>query len=301
MFKDLVSLQDNTVSPKVKEYFRKTTGFHDIVGIGTGADARLYVSTVDDWPNQPPCIVEIDPNNITTTVPELLDEYEGEITGLATDGQRLIGCEGGEEGVFTLTPWDDDLDYISTDVSEWSGITVFEGIVYATRPSPNSVILRCEDTENTVLDTVVEVMKPGFSANWVGIAVCGGRLYVLSELLNLYVFDKQLQKFVWFCCLHEATKFGNSYRKMKGIGRYLYLVDRFWHLWRYDPMDPKSMTDISEKLSNISSICELDGKMYVSQISGSIYQYIPDDLTDPYSLEPEFRIPGDQLFNMCEE
>lgn len=301
MFKDLISLQDKNIPANVKKYYRETQGFHDIVGLGEGPDARLYVSTIDNWPVAPACIVEIDPNNITTTVPELLEEYEGEIIGLTTDGKRLIGCEGGEEGVFTLTPWDDDLDYISTDASEWSGITVFEGVVYATQPSPNSVILRCEDAKNTALETVVEVMKPGFTANWVGIAVCDGKLYALSDLLNLFVFDKQLEKFVWFYCLHEATELGNGYQKIKGIGKYLYLIDRFWHLWRYDPMDPKSMTNISEGLNNISSICELNGKMYVTQMSGSIYEYIPHDLTDEYSLEPEFRIPTDKLWEMYQE
>ena len=301
MYKDLISLQDSNIPAAIKQWSRKTQGFHDIVGLGEGPDARLYAATVDDWPDSPACIIEIDPENITTTMPEMVEELDTDVVDLATDGKRLYASEGEDEFIYSLTPWDDDINYISSGYHSWSGIAVFEGTLYACKSDSYGNIVRCGDEKNESLDSVVEVIRPGYTADWVDIAVCDGKLYALSSLLNLYVFNKETNRFDLFCCLLPVTEFGNSYQRMKGIGRYLYLIDKGWRLWRYDPTNHQSLIEITEGLNNISSICELNGKMYVSQIQGSIYEYIPHDLTDPYTLEPEFRIPSDKLFDMCEE
>lgn len=280
MFKHLVSLQDSNVSSAVKKFYKNTYGFHDIVGLGTGPDARLYAITVDNWPanlsGYLPALIEIDPLAITSSVPELLEDLsEDDAIAIATDGKQLYVCEGEDCGVFKTTPWEDDLEYINDFEGEWSAITVFEGIVYATTGGPNGIIVRCGDNKNTNLNQTVNVLHPNFTANWKGIAVCDGNLYAISELLNVYIFNKEEDRFVHRFCLHDVTIWGNGYQKMKGIGNYLYLIDNFHKLWRLDPTDVSSLTNISEDLDYISSICELEGKMYVSQLQGGIYEYIP--------------------------
>lgn len=306
MLIDLCNLQDKNIPNHVKGFYRKATGFNDIVALGEGNDARLYAAMVGDYSTENWNIVEIDPTN-PNVMPEIVHEFDTEVTYLVTNNDTLHGID--DEGyVFTLTPWadDDHADYIHGRIENYTGLAIYEDILYGITDLHDGLIFRCKDNNNHDLNEIVQVVEGGFTADWVGITVCDGKLYAMSSMLNLYVYDEDQDKFVMFHCLDSLSRQGGKRvffgaKKIKGIGKYIYIVDNFWHLWRYDPTKPTEIVEVCQELNNISSICELNGKLYVSQISGGLYQYIPEDLTDPYTLEPEFRIPSNQLFDMCEE
>ena len=276
--RDIISPQDPKISPQVRESYKKICGYYDIVGVGTGLDARLYVATVDNFPDSWASIIEINLNSIAESISDRIDICENEVLALATDGVKLYCCETEDRDIMAieLDSWNEE--YINHVSAGWTGIAVFENVVFAT-DSNNGWIHTNRYDKYGDISTIIDIEEVEKKPEWIGVAVCGDALYAMNNTEDLYIYDKDANTFRWHSNIRDITDLQQTqgYKKIKGIGQYLYLIDNFWHLWRYDPKEPSVITEVCKELNNISSICELDGKLYVTQISGGIYEYTPNN------------------------
>lgn len=291
------------ISPEAMRVMRKTngaeihdrsiTGVHDIVGIGTGSNAKLCVSTYNSNLDHNSYVIMIDLLNVSDPIciPELIEESSSEITSLASSSTTLYCCEDDRYG-------DEDKDILSITLSKpcqyssrrhkkiyindlsasWSGITVFKDNLYASDRNRG----RIHTSEHDEGDQLSRILEQGGTQKtnweWIGVAVCGDKLYAAATNMDLCVYNESHHVFEYHDNIKEQSFFG-SYKKLKGINNRLYFIDTLWHLWEYDPTNPTSLKQICKELRGISSICQVNDKFYVSQIDGGIYEYIPDDLT----------------------
>lgn len=290
MLKKIISAADMRVLRKTnvtKVYDKSIIGVHDIVSMGTGSDTRIYASTCSSGLPYNSYVIMIDPFSVSdpTYIPQLVEQSSSEITSLATNGTTLYCCEddhyGDEDkGILSITP--NEKLYVNDLLGSWSGITVFKNNIFACERNRGR-IHTSEHDEDDQLSRVLDqpLVKLGHYKDkweWIGVAVCGNRLYAAASNMDLCVYNEIFHVFQYICNIREQSFFG-SYKKLKGINDRLYFIDSLWQLWEYDPFNPKSLKQVCKEMHGISSICQVDNRIYLSQIHGGIYEYTPDTLT----------------------